>query len=426
MIQKIRNSEFIKNILVLFSGSLISQLIPFLALPILQKYFYTPADFGILALFISFCELFSKVASLKLELGIVLQRKTREAINLVYGALRVSWLVAFLALVLVSLFKNQLARQFGLSGLENYLFLLPVYIVVTSFNDIASYWFNRKKKFGTISFSKVAQTSSAEGIKLLAGWVNFSAIGLIVGRLSGFVISNVYYLRQFYRHDKNSLRLLSGKESNRLVSKNRKFIFFTTPSVFIGSLINLLYLNLFFLYFGQEIVGMIGVSMTYISAAFGVVSLSFSQVFYAKVSETQDTSLLLSMYKRFAKNLAVLAIVPVLVVYFFPVEWVVYLLGDEWANLLVIARIMVLWQAVWFVSASLSFIYIKLGRQKEMVVFDVLHLLLIIFSFYLAIWFKHDFFTALWGFTIGQIIFYLFAIYIAIFYIKKHRLSTVN
>ena len=77
MALQIRKSQFIKDIFVLLTGSLVAQIIPFIALPYLQKYFYTPADFGLLTVFVSFCELFANVATFKLEYGIVIQKRIR-------------------------------------------------------------------------------------------------------------------------------------------------------------------------------------------------------------------------------------------------------------------------------------------------------------------------------------------------------------
>ena len=162
-----------------------------------------------------------------------------------------------------------------------------------------------------------------------------------------------------------------------------------------------------------------GPCLTKLSAGFGVVAISFSQVFYSKVSDTRTIKELLQLYKRFAKNLALVALFPVCLVYVLPVSWVVYLLGDEWGDLMPIARIMVLWLAVWFVASSLSFVYMRLGKQRAMLVYDFLHLILIVIGFFSAYFLSATVESALWGFTIAQIVFYVFVIYIAIYFIKS-------
>ncbi|MDF2436736.1 MAG: O-antigen translocase [Bacteroidota bacterium] len=425
MLKSIKGSEFSRNVLILFTGSALSQVIPFIALPILQKYFFTPSDFGILAVFISFCELFANIACLKLEYGIVLQKQLKDAVNLAYGALRISWLMALLSLILIVVFKDRIAAHFDEPRMENYLFLLPLYIIFVGFNDIMSYWSNKKKEFSVLSTSKVIQTFSAESIKLISGLLKFNFLGLLLGRVIGFGASSLYFLGRFLKTDRKALRLLNTKHSNELIKKNRQFIFFTTPSVFTGSLINALYLNLFLHYFGKETVGMIGVSMTYLAAGLGVISVSFSQVFYSKIAETHSKAEILSMYKRFSKNLFLISLVPLLFVYLIPTSLVVYFLGEKWSELMVIARVMVIWLCVWFVSSSLSFIYMRLGKQKQMLMYDLLHLIIVGAGFYIAYFIKPTVYSALWGFTIAQVAFYLFIIYVAIRFIHKADENTL-
>jgi lipopolysaccharide exporter len=419
MLKVLKRSEFSRNVLILFTGSALSQAIPFLALPILQRYFFSPSDFGILAVFISFCELFANISCLKLEYGIVLQRRIKDAVNLAFGAFRVSLVIALIGFLTVLIFKHRIALHFNEPRIENYLFLLPLYILFTGFTDLLSYWFNKRKDFKFISGSKIIQTSSAETLKLISGVLKFNFSGLLIGRVAGFGFSSFYFLYKFISVDRPVLRLLNVKHSNELIRRNKQFIFFTTPSVFTGSLINALYLNLFLNYFGKETVGMIGVSMTYLAAALGVISVSFSQVFYSKIAETKNREEMLSMYKRFAKNLFLISLVPLLFVYLIPTSFVVYFLGEKWAALMVIARIMVVWLCVWFVASSLSFIYMRLGKQKQMLLYDLIHLLMVGIGFYAAYMIKPTVNSALWGFTIAQVIFYLFVIYIAIRFIKK-------
>lgn len=390
-------------------------------LPILQKYFYKPADFGILAVFISMCEVFSSIACLKIEFAIVVQKSIRNAVNVAFGAMKISWLMTLLSLIIVLIFKKELSIYYNEPKLENYLFLLPVYVLLVGTNDVLSYWFNRKQKFKTISSSKVVQTSFAESAKFLLGYLGANYVGLLLGRVLGFLFSGIYLAWRFVKNDLRALKLIRNKTSNELIAENKNYIFFTTPTVFVGSLINLTYLNLFITYFGKDIAGLLGVSMSYLSAGFGVISVSFSQVFFSKLSEIVESHHLLQVYKRFAKQLALIALIPLTAIYLIPAKLVVYLLGEEWNQLLEVARIMAVWLSIWFVSSSLSFIYIRLGRQKEMLLFDCIHLAMVVAGFFAARMIDTSLTAALWGFSISQSLYYLFAIFIAIYYIKKSK-----
>jgi O-antigen/teichoic acid export membrane protein len=397
----------------------LAQLIPFLVLPILQRYFYDPSAFGLLAIFIAFFELFSRVGALKLELGLVMQRRMKDAINLAYAAVRITILIALVSFIIVLLFKHNIAVHYAIEPYESYLLLLPLFVLLYSFTEIGAYWFNRKKKFALLSFSKIIHNASAESSKLGFGLLGFNFVGLILGKLVGLLIASGYYFFRFLKYDKTSLKLINTAYSNETIRANKKFIYFTTPSVLLGNLINFTYVYFFFSYFGKDVVGNIAVSMTYLSAGFGILAVSFSQVFYSKLAETKDKTALLNLYLRFAKNLFLLSLIPILIVYLIPSSWVVYFLGESWSELLGYSRILVLWLAVWFVSSSLSFIYIRLERQKEMVFFDLLHLLMLIAGLLIALSIKRDVYVALWGFSISQILYYVFAIAIALRYIKR-------
>ena len=419
MLVKVIKSDFYKNVLILFSGTLLAQTIPFLVLPFLQKFYYSPSDFGILVVFISFGEIFSNIACLKLEYGIVLQKTMRQAINLLYGALTVSFLMALLSLLIILLFKHKIALFFNEPKIENLLLLIPIYILFVAFYDSLTYWFNRKKRFSIISISKVSQTSAAECSKIALGLIKFNYNGLVVGRVLGYFFGSLYLVIKFMTSDKKYLRLINKSQSKKLIIENKNFIRYTTPSVFIGSVINLLYINLFLHYFGKDIVGVMGVSMIYISASYSLISISFSQVFFSKIAEINSKSELLLIYKKFAFRLFLFSLLPLFFIYLIPTSFVTSLLGEQWDDLIYIARVMSLWLSIWFVSSSLSFIYMRIGKQKLMLLYDLLHLVMIIVGFYFGYYLSPTFESALWGFTIAKFVFYVIIILVAVYLIKN-------
>ena len=408
---------------MLFSGTLISQIIPFILLPILLKYFYEVSDFGVLAIFISTADLLGRVATLKLEFGIVIQKRTKNAINLVAGALKISWLIALVSLIVIFFFKEPIASYIDEPRLENFLFLVPLYVLLVSFNDVSTYWFNRAKNFKVISFSKIMLMSGNETSKLIFGAFNAGFIGLIIARIIGIFSSNFYFFLRFFKRNSKELKLLNYEQQKKVISENRDFMLFSTPSVFIGFLINFVYLNLFLVYFGKESVGEINISMTYITAGYGMLALSFSQVYYSKLAEINDSNSLLQLYTKFLKKLVVFSLIPVIIVYLTPNEWVSLLLGEKWVQFFEIIRIMSLWLSLWFVSSSLSFIYIKLGKQRVMMLYDLIHLLLVCVGFFSGYLIDGTFFGSLWGFTLSQIAFYVFVILLAIRFIKRSNLQ---
>ena len=74
------NTEFSKNVLMLVTGTTVSQIIPIAISPILTR-IYTPEDFGILALFMSLSMLFGSVASARYEQAIILPDQDEDLIG---------------------------------------------------------------------------------------------------------------------------------------------------------------------------------------------------------------------------------------------------------------------------------------------------------------------------------------------------------
>ena len=74
--------------------------------------------------------------------------------------------------------------------------------------------------------------------------------------------------------------------------------------------------------------------------------------------------------------------------------------------------------ALMFVSSSLSYIYIKLGKQKQTLVLDLIHLIMVVVGLQ---WIHSQYasaMTTLWTFTFIQLLFYVIAIFAAYYFIE--------
>jgi len=412
-------SEFLKNMLTLLSGSALAQLIPFLVLPILQKWFYTPAQFGELALYTSVSMLLAQVAGFKYEFAIVKAEKQSDAENLLVGAMSITVLVSLTALLFFNFFPDFAGRLFGVTAINRYFILIPFSIFLFSSFEILNYWHNRKKFYKYIATGKVVKTLTAETTKLTFGIEKINNMGLIIGRVIGEFWSFSFMFYSFIKHDRKTFNLRSSKEILHTLRKFYHFPAFTMPSVFIGNLINLVFIGLFTKYFGTSQAGIIGISVVYVVTAFGLISQSFSQVFYKKLSDTKGRKALRSLYLGNAKYLLLISIAAVIFVQLIPLEWVVLILGDKWSELLPTLKILVYSYAITFITSSLSFIYMRLNRQKQMLIFDLIHLIMVAGAIYGGFHYFGTFKATLISYTIAQIIFYSFTFALAIIFIEK-------
>jgi len=412
-------NEFFKNMMTLLSGSALAQFIPFLILPILQKWFFSPAQFGELALYTSVSMLLAQVAGFKYEFAIVKTDNQNDAENLFVGAFTITVIVSFIAAILFNVFPVFAGKLFGVSEIENYFFIIPFSIFLYSSFEILNYWNNRNKNYKRIATGKVVKTLTAESTKLSIGYWNLSSMGLVYGRLVGEFWSFAYMFFRFIRNDAKSFHLSKKDDILKTLKKYYHFPAFTMPSVFVRNTINLVFISLFATYFGTTKVGIIGISVVYVATAFGLISQSFAQVFYKKLSETKGSKALLRLYLGNAKYLLIVSILAIAFVQVVPSQWVASILGEKWIDLMPTLKILVFSYGIAFITSSLSFIYMRVNKQKQMLIFDIVHLVMVASSIYIGYHYFGSFRATLISYTIAQVIYYSFAFGIAIYFIKR-------
>ena len=119
-------NDFASKVTTVAIGVVLSQLIPFVLLPVLQRYYYAPEDFGLLVLYVSLSDLVIAVSTLKYEYAIVNVKKVADAFNLLILSLFSVFTFTFLtvvALLILFLFFPDLILIDRMGG---WAFLLPV------------------------------------------------------------------------------------------------------------------------------------------------------------------------------------------------------------------------------------------------------------------------------------------------------------
>jgi O-antigen/teichoic acid export membrane protein len=415
---KFLKSTFLRDVMILISSSGISQLIPFLVLPILQKYFYTPENFGLLSLYVSVSLMLTKFSTFSYEFAIVKQKSERDALTVFSGTVRILFITVAIILISICLLYFFSSNNFYIENLQSYTFLIPVSVFCFGLYEIFRYWFNWKKEFLRIGSSMIFKSTSAETVKLSLGFVKFNGYGLIIGRIVGEFIACFYMLISFIKKDYSKLKLIRKSDIITLLKVNYKFPAFTLPSALKGTLLNVVLITLFAKYFSLEKAGLIGISVSYISVAFGIISQSFSQVFYKRISELENHQLL-NVLKKNVLLLFGISIIVLVFVQIIPNSFVVRILGYKWNEFMPVLKLIIFSVSISFVSSSVSFIFIRTNRQKEMLFFDIFHLVLVSVSIVLGYYYTNDFMSTLKFFVFAQMFYYSFAIFLSFYFTKK-------
>lgn len=419
-LRHIAKGRFGYQVLTLAGGTLAGQLILFVSLPFLQRYFYGPEAFGVFTLYVALSEFLIDFSGLKYELAVVNNKRGKDTINTLLLSLFSVTLFTLGTGLVIALAYLLFPKTRFVSELGRALFLIPVSVFCFGGFNAINYWLNNKEKYGLMSAGKVVNSLASEPAKFaLTGPTRHTGLGLIAGRVLGQMALFIYSVWLFLRYDRRMLRLASHKHMRRMGKTHRNYPLFVMPGMMISTGITYLFFQFIFTVFGKEKVGLLGPSISYIGVAFSILSTAFAQVFYKRISGVADYGELRSLYLKFAGLLLLPGIAVCIGVYLVPVDWIVQLLGERWRGLLPITRIMVLWMVLSSVALSLNHIHLRMGTQRVLFGMEVVHLLLVIAGVLGAYVLSYDFYGTLYLFSGVQIVFYVSLIGISLYLLSS-------
>ena len=189
------NTEFSKNVLMLVTGTTVSQIIPIAISPILTR-IYTPEDFGILALFMSLSMLFGSVASARYEQAIILPDQDEDALNLIVLSLSFLVVVCCLILIVILLFHGWIVTLVNNVSISVWLYFVPLMIFIFGSFNIINVYAIRQKQYKILAKANVYKSLVLATIQVILGIVKAGVSGLISGQIFSTITSALALLNK--------------------------------------------------------------------------------------------------------------------------------------------------------------------------------------------------------------------------------------
>ena len=409
--------EFVKNVLTLITGSALSQVVIYASILLLTRLFSTEI-FGIYMLFSSATIILKPLATLQYEFAIVLPKKDKDALNLLGFSLIVLIGYSLLLLLILFIFKDEIANFFNIQELANFMYLLPLSVLLFGSVSIFDYWNNRMNNFKNISKGLLVKSSTMSAAQIATGFSTFNAIGLIPGMLLGQFLQLIFLLKVSVKSIKSARKEISFKNMIFLAKKYKDIPVFNTIINLTNNLSNELPVLLITKYFGLASSGIYGLAIKFMRAPVGIVQQSVSQVFFNKASKIyNDEGDLQTLVKKTAKNLLLISAVifsPLFIISFY----LDFLFGDDWQDVGLYARILIPWLFFAFLSNPINSLIMILNKQKTMVIFDVLLLIFRFLGLFLGYYYYNDIVISLLFFSLVGM---LFNILIFIYLLKTAK-----
>ena len=375
-------SRFAQNALLVFSGSALAQAIPMAVSPILTR-LYTPADFGLLALYSAIISLLAGAATGRYETAVMLPEKEKDAIQLVAIAVLTGLLLCLALSILVILFKTDISILLSSPALLNLLYLVPLSVLLMGTYQTLNYWLIRKKEFKKSTFNKLTLTSFTVVPSIIFGLFQISS-GLLAAYIIGWLAGNIASFRQALATGFMPAAISSaGLKTNALRYQDLPK-YSALPALLDGASLALpmLLINTFF---SSTAAGFFALTRQVILGPLSLVSSSVSQVLFQHIVEQKNQNFpLRNLIIKMMWQLTAAAILMALATAFVAPEFFAIVFGEKWRVAGEYARILACAYGIRFIASPLSVVFLALERIKLGSVWQIIYFLTLLPLFFLG------------------------------------------
>ncbi len=392
------------NVITLASGSVVSQILVFLTLPILTR-IYTPGDFGILATFTSIVSIVSIVAALRYELAIPLPENETIAAN--------TTVLCLINIVLISIVSGLgillLSRWIIILKADIFKWLIPVGILGTGLYQVFTYWSIRRKYYNYLARTKVIRSMGMVSTQLGMGLTHFGVSGLLIGDVVGRICGSSGLIWQSWCKDKNIFNTVSCKGIKESAVLYRRFPIYLSAAGLLNT--GAVYLPVLFLagFWGHEVAGWFDFAQKTVLIPLSIISQSTAQVYLgeaAKIVQENPQSLRLLFYKTI-KRLFIYGSIPIIILVLIAPMIFSFIFGEEWLEAGRYVQVLAVMFLADFIFTPVSPTLNILNRQNWQLGWDGLRFLLTVLVFVLINTVKWSAYTAIALYGILMIIFYI-------------------
>jgi O-antigen/teichoic acid export membrane protein len=323
-------NSLLKNILLLFTGTGIAQVIPMLAAILLAR-LYTNNDYGDLSVFVSVTGVIGAVATLRYELTIILPEKSNDARNLLALCLVNSVITGLLSAIIIVFSSLFFRNELNISNFR-WLYLVPVMVVCTGVYNSFDNWFNRMHGYKKMVSAKIILNIVSAAIRILLGILSIS-LGLIYGTVTGNIFAVAVFAYFFIKQDGiRSYKLISVVKIKKLFHEYKDFFIYSTPGSLLNAFANIGLPLLIAYFYSKELAGIYFFSSNLVKQPISILSNSISQVYKKEANEIylHSKNQLTSFTTKFQKTIFVFVFPALFASSVWGGEIFGFIFGKEW------------------------------------------------------------------------------------------------
>ncbi len=361
----------------LFTGSSISQILLFALYPVLARQ-YGPLGYGEFGTFVAFSSVISVIVAGTYETAIPIADTDESAVNLIMVSLIIVIVVSFLTFSVGHWAGPYLFKSNLFDSIQRIYWLLSISLIFSGVSHVLQNWLMRFKEYSLISVSSILQIVAQGFLQLGFGLTGASAIhGLAFGFVGGQMVYCLYLSVVFLKKYGCMLKNISLAKMWYAARRNRKFPFYTLPSVLLNNFV--LELPIFILnHYGLRVVGWFTMAQRLLIQPLNFLGFAISNTYYVESAKRMEQGIE-EIRKLFWYTTQKISFSGLFMFGFLTANayWIFrFVFGPQWTESAIYVYILAIPYFLMFVSGTVSNTSLVVGRQDFLLYREIIRAVL--------------------------------------------------
>jgi len=379
-------SRYKRNILRMVGARVISQLIPILISPLLTR-IYTPKEFGVFQVYFTVVSITGIISNGRYALSILLPKKDADSQVLALFSALLTALFTMLFWGALCVFRNDFFILLNIESIKQHLPLLAINVFFFGIAEVFFLLELKRKKYKKLILNIFVQSSTMIISRVLFGFKDMGACGLILSYLIGYIVSVLLLLCKI------EIRVSLDVFKSRVKELAKRYINFPKFSLLSDGMQNLTNLSPTILLnkcFGSDIAGYFSLSDKILGSPLWFITSSVGDVYRQEASEQfRLKGSCKDIFVKTVRSLFFFGIVPFLLIFLIVPLLIPFVFGSDWTVTGTFVRIFSLMYFTAFLSNPILYTINILDKQKYSVVFQIMKLVSILIAFVVGVYFKN-------------------------------------
>ncbi|MCP3029530.1 lipopolysaccharide biosynthesis protein [Halobacillus sp. A5] len=289
LVDNFLKKKFVKNVLIIATGTAMAQVVTFLLLPIVTR-LYGPEAYGLMGTFLAIVTVIIPIAALSYPIAIVLPKGDDEAKIIIKLSLIITLIMTILSLIILLFSYKQIATLIQAEEISKYLFLIPLVILTAGYMQVIKQWLIRKNEFKIVSKATILQPILTNGGMIFIGlFYPIASVLIVISALKQGVTALLMHLST-KKKSGNFMKMKSKATLIKYAKKYYDFPMYRAPEVLISAVSKSM--PIFFLgsLFGPSVAGFYTLCRSVLNQPIGLIGSSVGEVFYPRIAKAHKNN----------------------------------------------------------------------------------------------------------------------------------------